>query len=67
MFEIRMAPMPVKDIIDNIMPGLRDEAGCQPVREFPLGKISILPEASFPHRSMIFTSSRMSLSLRLRL
>jgi len=67
MFEMRIAPMPAKDIIDNVMPGLRNVAGCQPVKEFPLGKINILPEASFPHRSMIFTSSLTSLSLRLRL
>ena len=67
MFEIRMAPMPANDIIDNVMPGLRNAAGCQPMKELPLGKINILPEASFPHRSMIFTSSWMSLSLRSRL
>lgn len=66
MLEIRTAPMPANDIIDSVMPGLRNEAGCHPVKEFPLGKISILPEASFPHRSKIFTSSRTSLSLRLR-
>jgi len=67
MFEMRIAPIPANDIIDNVMLGLRNVAGCQPVKEFPLGKINILPEASFPHRSKIFTSSRMSLSLRLRL
>lgn len=59
--------MPANDIIDNIKPGLRNAADCQPVKELPVGKINILPEASFPHRSMILTSSRMSLSLRLRL
>jgi hypothetical protein len=67
MFEIRIAPMPANDIIDSVMPGLRNVTGCQPVKELPLGNNNTLPEASFPHRSMIFTSSWISLSLRLRL
>ena len=58
--------MPISERIDNIPLGVRNWEECHPDEKSPVGKINTLPEASFPHRSIIFTSSWMSLSLRLR-